>query len=313
MQTILIFGGFGFLGSNIIDYALINFADEYNFIVFDIYDQHPLGKKFSNVIKTYKGDFTNKEDVKIVFEENKIDYVFHFISTTIPATSNNNIRYDIESNLISTINLLDICRLVNIKSIFFISSGGAVYGDSTQYVHKENDSLNPNSSYGIIKITIEKYLKLYNHLYGLNYLCLRLSNPYGAFHLSKKQGLINIAIKKAINNESFDVWGDGSNLKDYIYAGDVAKIFFVFLRKSVLNQVLNVGTGKGYSINDILNIIGKMAPSFKINYCEYKSFDVPKVILDTESIREYIDFELTPLEVGIKKTYQWTLEQKGFF
>ena len=120
MQTILIFGGFGFLGSNIIDYALINFADEYNFIVFDIYDQHPLGKKFSNVIKTYKGDFTNKEDVKIVFEENKIDYVFHFISTTIPATSNNNIRYDIESNLISTINLLDICRLVNIKSIFFI-------------------------------------------------------------------------------------------------------------------------------------------------------------------------------------------------
>ena len=177
MQTVLILGGFGFLGSNIIDYALNNFAGEYNFIVFDIYDQHPLGKKFTNVAEVYKGDFTNKEDIRTIFEQNNIDYVFHFISTTVPATSNNNIRYDIESNLISTINLLDICRSNKIKGILFISSGGAVYGDSKQYVHKENDNLNPNSSYGIIKLTVEKYLKLYNHLYGLDYLCLRLSNP----------------------------------------------------------------------------------------------------------------------------------------
>ncbi len=313
METILILGGFGFLGSNIINYSLQNFPNDYQFIVFDIYERHPLGENFNNIIKTYKGDFTNKEDINIVFEENKIDYIFHFISTTVPATSNNNIRYDIESNLISTINLLDICKSYTIKNIFFISSGGAVYGDSQQYIHGESDDLYPNSSYGIVKITIEKYLKLYNHLYGINYLCLRLSNPYGAFHFSKKQGLINIAIKKAINHEEFEVWGDGSNLKDYIYAEDVARIIFTLLRRGMCNQVLNIGSNKGYSVNEILKLIKTIIPSLCIKYREPRSFDVPKVILNTQAIIPYIDFELTSLEAGINNTFQWTLQKMILF
>ena len=303
METVLILGGFGFLGSNIINYAAQNHSKDYEFIVFDIYEQHPLGVKFKNVAKIYKGDFTNKEDLRVLFKENQIDYVFHFISTTVPANSNDNIRYDIESNLVSTINLLDICKAYEVKKILFISSGGAVYGDSANYIHKEDDNLNPNSSYGIIKITTEKYLKLYNHLYNLNYLCLRLSNPYGAFHLSKKQGIINIAIKKAISKEDFEVWGNGSNLKDYIYAEDVAKIIFTLLKRGVSNQVLNVGSGKGYSINEILDIIKRLVPSFSIIYKEQKSFDVPKVVLNTEAIAQYIDFELTSLEAGINETF----------
>ena len=312
METVLILGGFGFLGSNMINYALQNNL-KYRFIVFDIYEQHPLGEKFTNIAKIYKGDFTNKEDLNILFKENEVDYVFHFISTTVPANSNDNIRYDIESNLVSTINLLDICKAYKIKNIVFISSGGAVYGDSPNYIHKEDDNLSPNSSYGIIKITTEKYLKLYNHLYGVNYLCLRLSNPYGAFHLSKKQGLINIAIKKAIAKEEFEVWGDGFNLKDYIYAEDVARIIFTLLKSRVSNEVLNIGSSKGYSINEILGIIKKLIPSFCIKYKEQKSFDVPKVVLNTEAIAEYIDFELTPLESGINKTFSWTLNKSNDF
>jgi UDP-glucose 4-epimerase len=310
METILILGGFGFLGSNIINYALLNNLS-YKFIVFDIYEQHPLGEKFTNIAKIYKGDFTNKEDLNILFKENEIDYVFHFISTTVPANSNDNIRYDIESNLVSTINLLDICKAYKIKNILFISSGGAIYGVSQNYVHNENDNLFPNSSYGIMKLTIEKYLKLYNHLYQLNYLCLRLSNPYGAFHLSKKQGLINIALRKAVNKKEFNVWGDGSNLKDYIYVEDVARIIFTLLKQRVINQVLNIGSNKGYSINEILDIIKNFIPSFKINYKEAKSFDVSKVILNTEALLEFIDFELTSLHAGIISTYQWTLQQQN--
>lgn len=311
METILILGGFGFLGSNIIHYALHNCSKEYKFIVFDIYEQHPLGEKFNNIEKVYKGDFTNREDVSMVFKENKIDYVFHLISTTVPATSNDNIRYDIESNLISTINILDICKSYPVKNILFISSGGAVYGDSQRYIHTESDDLNPNSSYGIVKLTIEKYLKLYNHLYGLNYLCLRLSNPYGAFHLSKKQGIINIAIKKAISNQKFEVWGDGTNLKDYIYAEDVARVIIDLLKKNVGNQVLNVGTSSGHSINEILGIIKNLVPSFLIEYKEQRSFDVPKVVLNTKALGNYVDFKFTTLEEGINNTFKWTSKKSN--
>jgi len=311
METILILGGFGFLGTNLISYAANKLVNDYKFIVFDIYNEHPLGAKFNNVSKIYKGDFANKEDLKIIFEENRVDYVFHFICTTVPSTSNDNIPYDIESNLLPTINLLEICKSYSIKGIVFTSSGGAIYGASPHYIHKETDTLFPNSSYGIMKLTIEKYLKLYNHLYQLNYLCLRLSNPYGAFHLSKKQGLINIALRKAINKKEFNVWGDGSNLKDYIYVEDVARVIFTLLRQKVMNRVLNIGSNKGHSINEILSIIKNIIPSFKINYREAKSFDVSKVILNTEALSEYIDFELTSLHAGINTTYQWTLHQKN--
>jgi UDP-glucose 4-epimerase len=311
METILILGGFGFLGTNLISYASDKLTKDYRFIVFDIYNEHPLGIKFTNITKIYKGDFANKEDLKIIFEENHVDYVFHFICTTVPSTSNNNISYDIESNLLPTINLLEICKSYAIKSIVFISSGGAIYGASQYYIHKETDILFPNSSYGIMKLTIEKYLKLYNHLYKLNHLCLRLSNPYGAFHLSKKQGLINIALRKAVNKKEFDVWGDGSNLKDYIYVEDVARIIFTLLKRGVMNQALNIGSNKGHSINEILGSIKNIIPSFKINYSEAKSFDVSRVILNTEAVSEYIDFELTSLDCGINKTYQWTLQEKN--
>ncbi len=311
METILILGGFGFLGTNIISYASDKLRSNYRFIIFDIYNEHPLGIKFSNISKIYKGDFDNKEDLKIIFEENQVDYIFHFICTTVPSTSNNNIRYDIESNLLPTINLLEICKSYAIKSIVFISSGGAIYGASSHYIHTETDNLFPNSSYGIMKLTIEKYLKLYNHLYKLNYLCLRLSNPYGAFHLSRKQGLINIALRKAVNKKEFNVWGDGSNLKDYIYVEDVVRIIFTLLKQGVINRALNIGSNKGHSINEILGIIKNIIPSFKINYKEAKSFDVSKVVLNIEAVSEYIDFELTSLESGINNTYQWTLQQKN--
>lgn len=305
MKTILILGGYGFLGSNIIDYAARFHRDEFEFIVFDFYGSHPLGIKFNNVVKSYQGDFTNKADLQSIFEAHKIDYVFHLISTTVPATSNNNIVYDIESNLVSTVNILDLANSYKVEQMLYISSGGAIYGPSASYIHEEKDQLSPISSYGIVKLTIEKYLELYRHLYGLNYLVLRLSNPYGPFHLSKKQGLINVALEKALKNEVFEVWGDGSNTKDYIYSEDVAMLVFRLLARQVTNRVLNVGSNMGHSINEILQMVQQLIPAFKITYINKRLFDVPKVILNTAELRKLINFDLTDLQSGINKTYEW--------
>jgi UDP-glucose 4-epimerase len=310
MEPVLILGGYGFIGSNVIDYLNKYLPGKYRVIVFDFYEQQPLGPRFENVYRSYKGDFTNQEDIRVIFDENRIDYVFHFISTTVPSSSNNNIVYDIESNLVPTIHLLDIARGHNVKKVVYISSGGAIYGTAEKYIHHEDDKLQPISSYGIVKMTVEKYFQLYNYLYGVDYLVLRLSNPYGPFHFSKKQGVINVALRKAIRDEVFEVWGDGANIKDYIYVEDVARIIVELVEKKVVNTTINIGSGSGYSINEVVAIVKNIVPSFKVSFQESKSFDVPKVILDTKRLKGLVDIELLDIENGIKKTFKWMQEQQ---
>ena len=111
--------------------------------------------------------------------------------------------FDIQLNVLPTIGLLNTMTKHNVDKIVFISSGGAIYGD--HYVdkssHSEEEILFPKSAYGISKLVIEKYLYLYQVQYGIKSLVLLLSNPYGPYHYSMKQGVINIAIEKALQKE----------------------------------------------------------------------------------------------------------------
>ena len=173
-------------------------------------------------VKVYYGDFQNEKDYEIIFKENEIDVIIHLISTTVPSTSNENIIYDIHSNLVNTIKLLNMMRQYQIKNIVFPSSGGTIYGISKK-MHKETDPAKPICSYGVIKMTIEKYLYLYKYLYGINYLILRLSNPYGKYHKSSLQGLINVVLENILKGETIEIWGDGSVVRDYIHIEDISK------------------------------------------------------------------------------------------
>lgn len=106
--------------------------------------------------------------------------------------------------------------------------------------------------------------------YGFNYLILRLSNPYGPYHYSQKQGVINIALERAMKNDSFSVWGNGEGTKDYIYIEDFCNILFELLDSKVYNKVLNVGSGETVSLNTILRIIKSYYPNFEwINTSSY--------------------------------------------
>ena len=217
METILILGGFGFIGTNIIKYIDSHYSNTYRIIVFDRVAQHPHGIKFCSVCKTYSGDFSDETSINRIFDENKIDYVIHLISATCP-TNSSNPQYDIEANLIPTIKLLQLMVKYSVKHIIFISSGGAIYGDTAENTcHTENDATFPISSYGIIKLTIEKYIILFSKINNMIPLILRLSNPYGPYHYSDKQGIVNVALRHAINNKPIQIWGDGSAEKDYIY------------------------------------------------------------------------------------------------
>ena len=113
-----------------------------------------------------EGDFNNPVDIKDSLR--KQDYVIHLVSSTIPADSNLNPCYDVETNLVSSLNLFEECVRQRIKKVIFVSSGGTVYGNPSKLPINEDHPTNPTSSYGIIKLTIEKYLFLYKSLKNLN-------------------------------------------------------------------------------------------------------------------------------------------------
>lgn len=311
MKTILVLGGFGFIGSNFLHYIDNHRINDYQVIIFDKYQSHPFELKFRCVSKVYCGDFGNRQDVEQIFKENKVDQVFHFLNSTVPATSSD-IRFDIESNLLATIELLEIMHENNVTNIVYLSSGGAIYGNTNGNENIENEDAFPVSSYGIVKLAIEKYICMFNKRNNLSYLILRLSNPYGPFHYSTKQGIINIAIRKSIKKESLTVWGNGFSKKDYFYIENFIEILMELIDKNICNEIINIGSGNTQSINEILENVQSIEPSFNWKYTEEKEFDNITFELNTTKLKYIIpDYKFTSLNDGIKKTYDWVISLKN--
>lgn len=266
----------------------------YKVITFDKFEKHPKGLSFECVEKSYSGDFADELLLDDIFTDNKIDMVIHCISTTIPA-GGQSARYDVESNLIPTIQLLDVMLNHNCEKIVFVSSGGAIYGDGKK-PHSEMDAVYPKSSYGMVKVAIEKCLFQYAFVKGLKPLVLRLSNPYGQYHYSMQQGIVNVAIEKAKRGESFVVYGDGTATKDYVFVEDFCKGLFELVEKDVWAQVINFGSGYLYSVNEILEAIKKYYPAFGWEFKQVNKNDVSYLSLDLTKLNHYLDYHPRRLE-----------------
>ena len=306
MKTILLLGGFGFIGTNILKYIDNKAFSLYNVVVFDRYPNHLDNIKFKCITKTYAGDFSDEYLINKVFSENKIDIVIHSLSASVPSLSVDN-TFDLKYNVIPTINFLNVMCKNKVNHIVFISSGGAIYGD--HYVdkngHREDEVLLPKSAYGVSKLAIEKYLYLYNLQYGIKSLILRLSNPYGPYHYSKKQGIINIALESALQGREFNIWGDGNGQKDYIYIEDFCKILFNLLNLPWDYSVLNVGSGELFSVNNLASYIKDICPEFKWSHKECNILDVQEFKLNLEKIKNLVDIKHTPIKEGLIKTKNW--------
>ena len=305
MKKILMLGGYGFISTNILKYIDDNYAEEYEVIIFDRIMEHPKGVKFNCVKKVYAGDFSDETNLIQIFNENEINIVMHFLSSTVPATSSN-AQYDVESNLIATLKLLGIMDKFGVKDIVYMSSGGAIYGDYLMKVHNEEDAVYPKSSYGVVKLAIEKYLLSYSELYDFNSLILRLSNPYGPYHYNNKQGIINIAIRKALAGEKVQIWGSGDGIKDYIYIEDVCSIIFRLIENGVETEVYNVAAGSAHSVNEIVEGIKEFVPSCEWEHVNALHSDVQSFELDITKLRQKLGvIKFTSFENGLRKTIHW--------
>jgi UDP-glucose 4-epimerase len=297
----LVLGGLGFIGKHVC-HRLV--AGGYAVRIFDRAPSDlaaiPAGCDF------FAGDFNNPDDILNAIVG--CDYIFHLISTTQPKSSNVNMVFDVESNVISTLRLLNIAVDSNIKKIVFASSGGTVYGIPKSIPISETHELNPISSYGICKIAIEKYLYLFSELSGLDFCVLRLSNPYGEFQSPLgSQGALTVFAFNAIHDREISIWGDGSVVRDYIYVEDVAEAFFSALDYQGRSRVFNIGSGIGHSLNDLIySIEAELGRSVKRRFYPARDFDVPSNVLDVSDSLNNLNWKPnTDLRTGLAKTINW--------
>jgi len=300
----IIYGGGGFIGSHLAEELLKN---NYEVTVFDKKNFSTINlASFINNINIFEGDFNNENDLNSSLKN--IDYVFHLVSSTLPSSSNDNPVYDVQTNLISSLTLFNLLVKKKIKKIVFISSGGTVYGIPKQIPIKEDNSLHPICSYGIIKKTLEDYLFMFNYLFGLDYTVFRLSNPYGEKQNPiHSQGVIPVFLSKALHDEDIVIWGDGEVKRDYIYIQDAVKPLVDSLKYKGKEKVFNLGSGIATSLNELLFIIENILnKKLKIKYIEARKLDVPINQLDINRISEELNFILnTDLETGIKYTIDY--------
>ena len=306
-MNVLVIGGNGFIGSHLIDYLVEN---NHSVRVFD--HGHEKFRSPNPKIDYRIGEIG---DVAYLYEAMlNIDVVFHLASGSVPSSSNLDIEIDITKNVFPTISILNNMVKLRIKKIIYFSSGGAVYGEVNDLPIKESNALNPISSYGITKLTIESYIKLYSRNHSIEYLIIRPSNPYGPRqgHFLA-QGVISTFLRKINKNDSLTIYGDGENKKDYIFVEDLVKYVYSLFSKSKTG-IYNVGSGNGVSINDIIGIIQEITQeNCKIEFVESKNYDVKDFALDISKVKNETEKDYnTDIKKGIEKTWNWLKSESSF-
>ena len=300
----VIFGGNGFIGSHLAE-GLLNKGHDVR--IFDSF-QYGTGNLSGiiNKIELIKGNFLNEGAVHSALED--ADYLFHYISTTNPATALKNPIFDIETNLIGSVRLFQAAVECGIKKILYPSSGGTIYGDTTGGLIKESNILKPQNPYAISKLAIEHYLRYFQHTYEMDYVVLRYSNPYGERQNPyAKQGVIPIFLNKIKNNERPVIYGDGSAIRDYIYIKDAIDATIAVLESGTSERVLNVGSGQSTSINDLIGIMSEVTgDKITPEYVDNEGIYISRIVLDISKIFNETGWKpKISLHEGIANTWKW--------
>lgn len=297
----LALGGAGFIGSHIVD-ALVERGHKVRVFDRPRIDTKNLSNSMSQ-IEFQSGDFSNESEIAKALEG--IDTVVHLVSTTTPTSSNDNPVYDAETNIAGTVRMFALAKEAGVKKIVFASSGGTVYGEPLHLPIPETHPNNPICSYGITKLTIEKYLHLFHHLHGLDYSILRIANPYGERqNPSGGLGAVTVFLWKVLHGEPITIWGNGEVARDYFYISDLVAAFVKVIDDTPPSRIYNIGGGRAYSLNEIVATIQAVTgKTTKVNYTPARKLDVPVNYLDITRARNELAWAPTvTLEQGVAKT-----------
>ncbi len=310
-MNILITGGAGFIGSTLAD-KLIN---NHKIIVIDNFnDYYDISIKENNVkhnlsnqnYKLYRADICNRDIVKEIFEQNKIDIVVHIAARAGVRPSLENPLEYIRSNIEGTINILENMKNYNCKKIIFASSS-SVYGNCIAEKFSEDLKVTePISPYAATKSACEQFLYTYSKLYDIQTVCLRFFTVYGPRQRP------DLAIRKFVEliekGEPIPVYGDGTTMRDYTYIDDIIGGIIKAIRYDKTQyEIINLGGGAPVTLNQMIETIEKvMGKKAIINRLPMQPGDVNKTVSDITKAKTLLDYSpQTTFEEGIKRFIEW--------
>lgn len=300
----LVLGGNGFIGSHLVDHLLEGGE------VVRIYD-HSAGRFRPPPagVQLFRGELADETRLSDALQDS--DVVYHLVGSGTPAASNQDPAGDVRSHLVTAIGLLDACVSSRVRRVVFLSSGGTIYGPPRALPIPEDHPTNPTCSYGITRLAIEKYLALYGHLHGLDYVVLRGSNAYGERQAADRgQGAVAAFLERLLRHEPIVIWGDGSAVRDYVYAGDLARALAAAGTAEVGDRrTFNVGSGIGVSLNQLVSAIEEVTGRrLEVRHTPSRSLDVAASVLDVSAIQRALHWSpSTALKDGIKSTWRWMM------
>lgn len=295
MKNILIIGGTGFIGRNILDTLL---CGDYNIFLLSRKKHHEDLKEID--INIIEGSLADTDLVKSIISKHKIEVLLHLASNLIPSSNQEQFDEEMNNIILPTFELLNFVSEKNIKIIYF-SSGGAVYGKVEGKINEQNEC-EPINFHGYSKLIIEGYIKLLSKVNNLRYLILRPSNVYGKYQrLDSKQGFIAVALGKMLSNQHIEIWGSGNAIRDYVNVLDIAATVKSILERDLENKTFNLGTGFGHSLIDVVHLLEEaLKKSATIIYKDGRDVDLDEMILDISNIESSVDYKPRKLQQGIK-------------
>ncbi len=307
MKLALVTGGLGFLGRHIVRRLV---REGYFVRVLDPgVSRQSLGE-LDGQVEMICGTACDSEILKRCTDGARV--LFHFAGATLPAESNRDPAKDAASNLIANLEVLNAAANSGVERVIFPSSGGTVYGIPTVVPISEACSTDPISSYGIVKLTTEKYMMLFERQYSMRCIALRYGNPYGdGQYASIGFGVIPAFFHAAAMNRPLEVWGDGSVVRDFIYIEDAVEATLRALHYTGPLGIFNIGSGVGTSINEIVRAIQEVTGlRIQVAYREGRQSDAPQIILDITRARQELGWSpRTSLNEGIARAWKWWLQE----
>lgn len=287
-MNILVTGGCGFIGSNLVDTLCV--SQNYNVIVIDNLSSDAHDKFYYNKKATYyKDDITNKHIVNDIFERHRPDYVFHLAAEARIQNCINDPTKAFNTNTVGTQNILEACRLFKTKRVMF-SSTSAIYGLVDIIPQTETQSPNCLNMYSYSKLFSEGLFKLYSEMYDVDSVCFRYFNVYGPRQPVRGTyaPVIGVFSRQKKMGDPMTIVGDGLQTRDYVHVYDVVRANIAAMNcKNKLNaDVINIGTGKSYSVLDLAISMGG-----EYTHITPRQNEVRDSIADISKAKELLNWE----------------------
>lgn len=289
----IIIGAKGFIGA-----AVSGFLKKIGYQVFDVLRGEISGQQSDFAFLGNLNDYNGKQLV-----------VIDFAYTSVPNSSFKDPIKDYSENLYNVIRHIEFVRQLPNAVYVYISSGGTVYGNACDHQPVLEDHANvPLSPYGITKLACERYVLMYKEVYNLNVRIVRPSNIYGPGQKPfRGQGLIATAIAKILQQEPIQVFGDGMQVRDYLYIDDFCRVISDIVDYGENGFIYNTGSGTGHTIIDILQHIGSILNEpLEIEYLPFRPFDVRYNVLNSQKVHQLNNWmPNTTLQKGLLQTVEW--------